>query len=91
LDSFRDRGRRKELRAQGRTVVASCARCSNTRDRADNSGGIHLADAVIAEVGDEDVAGGVRRQPVGVSRKLGAGGQPAIAGKARRAGAGEAV
>ncbi len=89
LDGIAHGESRKKLGIEGRTAVAGKARCSIACDGADGSGRVHLAHAVISEIGDVDVAVAVGGQPERVQRKPGAGGWSAVSGKARRAGAGE--
>jgi len=49
-------------RVRGLAAVARRARRPNTSDGRDDSGGVNLADAVIAGVGNVQIAGPVRGQ-----------------------------
>jgi hypothetical protein len=70
-----------ECGAGGGPAVAAEARGAVAGNGADGARRRHLADDVVAEIGDEDVAAGIDRHPGG-DIELGAGGGPAVAAEA---------
>ena len=63
----------------GRTVIAAVPLCPIAGDGGDHAGGvIHLADPVVAPVGDEEVTDGVHRDTCGVPQ-VGGGGRTVVA------------
>lgn len=58
------------------TAVTAAGGCSGYGR--DNSAGVHLSDAPIARIRDEEIAGPVNRHPEGIE-KLGAGGYSRVA------------
>src|SRR5208282_4767428 len=78
-----------EFGGGGGAVVAAVARGAVARDGGDHPcAGVHLADAVVLGVGDEDVAAGVHRHAIGVV-EFGGGGGAVVAAVACGAVAGD--
>ena len=78
-----------KLGGGGRAAVAAIAAASVAGDGGDDArAGVDLADAVVAGVGDEQVAAGVHRNADGIVQ-LGGGGRPAVAAIARSSVAGD--
>ena len=68
-----------KLGGGGLAAVAAVTRGSIAGDGGDHAGGaVHLANPVVARVGDEDVPGGVHRHAAG-DVELGSGGRAAVA------------
>ena len=77
------RHRAVQLGGGGRAAVAAVARGSVAGDGGDHAGSaIHLADAVVVSVGDEEVPGRVHRHALR-GRQLGGGGLAAVPAVAR--------
>ncbi len=72
--------RQKQLGAGGRAAISRRPRSPITRERADGSGGIHLADTVVIPVHDVEVAGAVHCH-IGGNANPGFGGGAAIPGE----------
>src|SRR5205085_1242186 len=73
-----------ELGTSGGPAVTAEAKGAVAGEGADEARGRHLADGVVDDIGNEKVAAGINRQPLGKS-ELGAGGGPAVAAEARGA------
>ena len=73
-----------QLRVDGRAAIAGVTRQAIAREGGDQAAGRHLADDVVAGVGDVEIAGGIHRHSLG-RRDLGVGGRPAISRITRRA------